>query len=283
MSERAPRRHLRGLLAAAAVSAALLVPAVPATAAPTAAPADACEVTGGSLTWGIKESWRAYISGSIAKGAWEPLDGATYATPEFSWPATAGDIDPATGTGTIAFEGAVAFTGHNGLLQTTLANPTVVIDDAGARLLVDLSTVPMDSAMAGEQVDPTVITQVPLVTLDVTASALVTDAASVTGSAVPTVVTAEGFDAFGTYQTGTPFDPVSFAATYTCAEPEPEQTPEPEVTTAAPEVTAVPVAESTDAGVPWWGIGGGIALVVAVALGVWGLRRRGRRDEEPSA
>src|SRR5690606_23738697 len=42
-----------------------------------------CTVTDAELVWGYKESFRSYISGSIAHGEWTVADGAAYETPNF--------------------------------------------------------------------------------------------------------------------------------------------------------------------------------------------------------
>ena len=121
-------------------------------AAPTAAQADTasgCEITDGALSWGVKESFRAYISGSIANGEWETSDGAAYETPDFHWTGGTGSFDPETGTGSVSFAGAVHFTGHDGVLDLVLANPTIAFeDDGGAALLLDAKSNDMEGDVA---------------------------------------------------------------------------------------------------------------------------------------
>src|SRR5690606_8583207 len=80
----------------------------------------ACDVADAELRWGFKESFRAYIDGSIANGEWSTADGAEYATPEFIWRGGSGEIP-----GDVAFRGSVRFTGHGGILDTTIADPVV--------------------------------------------------------------------------------------------------------------------------------------------------------------
>jgi hypothetical protein len=95
-------------------------------------------VTGGDLSWGVKESFRAYISGTIANGSWEVADGATYETPLFGWSDPTGEIDAETGEGLVSFAGSIHFTGHDGVLDMTLANPSIELKgDGTARLLLD--------------------------------------------------------------------------------------------------------------------------------------------------
>lgn len=283
MSQRSarPRSSTRAgwtaALALALAPVALANAAAPATAAvPVAAatPSVSCTITAGTLTWGFKESFRSYISGTIAKGAWEPTGGATYETPNFGWSAATGEFDSATLVGDVHYAGGVRFTGHNGLLDTTIANPTLrfTADGSGA-LLLDITSLSMDDAMAGNTENVASLAQVPIVSLDLAAAPLESsgDSLTVTGTAVPTTMTAEGFAAFGSYDPGTPFDPVTFSFTVEC--PEPEPTPEPS-TEASASTTPTPVAASDDvpadlSWVPW--LGGGI---LAAAVIVWAVLRR---------
>lgn len=291
MSPNPARRPHARLLAASAALALLPVPLMGAASAPSTAASAAvstadCVVVDGTLTWGFKESFRSYISGSIANGAWEPFDGATYETPDFGWSGATGAFDPETLTGEATFPGGVRFTGHDGLLDTTVANPTLSIQDGGSgTLLLDLVNLSMDDALAGNTENVQELTQVPFVSLDLAASPLAVseDGATVTGTAVPTVITAEGYEGMGTYETGEAFDPLTFALTVECTEPEPEPTATVEADEPTPEAapTAEPAADDDDAGWLWPAlIGGTFALAGLVALVVWAVRRR--RPESPS-
>ncbi|MDQ1217587.1 hypothetical protein QE411_002442 [Microbacterium arborescens] len=237
-----------GALAAASI---VLGVASPALAIGDAAPVEhrtaatsppACDITDATITWGFKESFRSYISGSIAKGAWEPFGGVGYETPAFTWTGGTGSYDPATGTGSIAFPGGIRFTGHGGLLDSTVQNVTLEIAPAAGRVLVDLAGVSMESALAG---DDTVVTtpQVPLVTLDLAGmeSAVSGDAVTLAAADAPTAITEEGFAAFGNYETGTAFDPLSFTASGVCAAATPTAEP-------SPVVDASPAADPAEAG-----------------------------------
>src|SRR5690606_7451077 len=107
--------------------------------------AGSCTISDATLTWGFKESFRAYLTSSIAHGEWIVSDGAAYETPEFSWHGT-GSLDPATQRGDLAFEGSVLFWGHDGALQTTIANPRVVLGVDGAVLLLDVTGTTQDGS-----------------------------------------------------------------------------------------------------------------------------------------
>ena len=145
-------RRSGALLAGAAMIGGLLLAPTAAQAQPVraeSATAGACQVSGGSFTWGVKESFRAYISGSIANGSWEESDGATYETPNFSWGGATGSIDPETGEGSVSFTGTVHFTGHDGVLDLTLANPTIEFEgDGSAALLLDARSNDMEGEVA---------------------------------------------------------------------------------------------------------------------------------------
>ncbi len=199
------------LLAAALVAAPLLV-AAPAAAAPSvgvpAAPASAgiapgCPVLDARITWGFKESFRAYIDGSIANGEWTVADGATYETPEFGFPLDGGYVDPRAAVGSTGFAGTVQFTGHGGILDTTIADPVLVLRgaDQPALLLLDVTGDTMD----GEAVE---VTEAPFVEIDLTGQDLTATDGVITIVDAPTVLTAEGEAAFPNYPAGTEFDPI---------------------------------------------------------------------------
>jgi hypothetical protein len=190
----------RLLVAALAVGAGLgmLGPAGAATAQPRMVE-PGCAVTDATLSWGFKESFRAYIDGDIANGEWTTAGGATYETPEFSWSDGTGHFDPETGVGYVQFTGSVRFTGHEGLLDTTIADPALSITPDGGALILDVS----GPSMEGEQIDAQDVSFVELTGPDVSA-----DGARATVES-DTVLTAEGEAAFPDYQAGTAFDPIA--------------------------------------------------------------------------
>jgi hypothetical protein len=187
---------------------------VPAVLAAALAVAPGCAVTDATLTWGFKESFRAYIDGSIANGEWTVSNGAVYATPSFSWPGGTGRYDPATGTGYIDFTGSVRFTGHDGVLDTTIENPTLVLDGATGTLWLDVTGVTMDGAM----VDTDDVPFVALSSVEVTGE----DAARTLDAG--TALTEDGAAAFPNYPAGEAFDPVAVSMTVgkTCAAETPD-------------------------------------------------------------
>ena len=257
-----PRASL-GALAAASILLGIAAPAS-AVSGPdlaTVSSPPACDITDATITWGFKESFRSYISGSIAKGAWEPFGGVGYETPAFTWTGGTGSYDPATGAGSIAFPGGIRFTGHGGLLDSTVQNATLELAPAAGRVLVDLAGVSMESALAG---DDTVVTtpQVPLVTLDLAGleSTVSGDALTLAATDAATAITDEGYAAFGNYETGTAFDPLSFTASGVCAAATPTAEP-------SPVVDASPAADAAEVGDGESGSSGALPVALIAAIG----------------
>ncbi|WP_062385166.1 HtaA domain-containing protein [Demequina iriomotensis] len=243
-----------------------------------------CTVDDATLAWGVKDSFRAYIEGTIANGGWT-LTGVTEEAGAFTWPgAGALDTDPVSGA--VAFTGSVRFTGHDGALDTTLANPTLDVSGGVATLLVDVSGDRQD----GTEVDAE---GVAFAALDMAAGDVSVDGDVVTVAGIPATLTAAGSEAFGTYPAGEALDTVTLTLTsaQACAGvvaglPAPEvvaePTEEPSAEAADPTVAvedqaaAESEATTTDEGsVTWWPwAAGALALVAAgVAFAV----RRSRK------
>jgi hypothetical protein len=200
------RSRVLALALAIGAGLGMLGPATQAVARPSAAGPAAlaepgCTVTDATLTWGFKESFRAYIDGDIANGEWVTSRGATYETPEFTWSNGQGHYDPETGYAIVQFLGTVRFTGHDGLLDTTIADPTLSISNDGPVLLLDVS----GPSMEGEQIQAQDVAFVELPGLDVRG-----EGARVTLEGDP-VLTDDGEAAFPDYQAGTAFDPLVVA------------------------------------------------------------------------
>lgn len=275
-------RSARIVLATAlAMSFGALAPvaAVPAASASTTPTAEAttCQVVGADASWGFKESFRSYISGSIAHGEWETSGDVSYATPEFLFASSAGEVSSDGSAGTVPVEGGIHFTGHDGLLDTTVENPSLVIVDAAtAQIVVDITGVSMEDAMAGDATAET-LTEVGFVEVDLEGMTVTTDGDSVTLAVedAPTAITDDGFAAFGSYEPGTAFDPLSFTIIAECpaaASP----TPEPSTSTVdAAAVDVEPPAAPAD-NASWLVLTGIGALIAAATAAVVVLRRRRR-------
>ena len=206
---------------------------------PAAAADESCTVSGATLDWGFKESFRAYIDGSIANGEWTTADGASYATPTFSWADGTAEIDPSAHTTEVTFHGSVRFTGHEGILDTTIADPVVKIAaDGTATVLLDVS----GPTMEGDQVD---LADVEFVTGPVDPDSIAAEGGQQLAITAP-ALTSAGSTAFPNYEAGTPFDDLtlSLPATDDCR------------------------VELAEAGAPTWIIAGAVSGLVVVGAGI---------------
>jgi hypothetical protein len=239
----------------------------------TASTIGQCTVDGATLTWGFKESFRAYIQSSIANGSWTEAGGASYATPNFGWSAGTGSLNPTTGAALVTFAGTVNFTGHQGVLNTTIGNPQIqLVDDTTAFLLLDVSGPTMDGK-------PTDFRGASFVKLDLTKSTVTHNPdGSITASDVPATLTADGTVAFPNYPAGTAMDPVSFTIPVdkACG------TPVPVDRSLSGSAGATPTSHVTAD--YWWILWVGVGLlVVAAIVALLLVRRRRTRDSGANA
>ena len=175
------------------------VPVKAANKAP-AASADG-KVASADLGWGVRDSFRNYIRGGIANGSWD-LNG-------FQWAKGTGSFKD--GKGSISFTGSVHFTGHHGILDTTISNPRLEINGKTAVLYATVVGNDMDgkSHNYGE---------VALLNVDVSGLQVSGDKISISGAG--TTITAEGAKAFaGFYEAGKDMAPLSFSASLSGAQP----------------------------------------------------------------
>ena len=154
-----------------------------------------------NLGWGVRDSFRNYVRGGIANGSWE-LNGTSYSSDTFNWSNGTGTFKG--GKGSISFSGSVRFTGHHGVLDTTIANPRLEIDgNSGTLYATVTSNDPSGKA--------TNYGEVALLKVDLSGLQSSADAVSVNGAA--TTLTAEGAKAFaGFYEAGKDMAPLSFSA-----------------------------------------------------------------------
>lgn len=201
-------------LVAALVAAPAMLLAGP--AAPLAAPSS-CIATSGGFSWGFKESFRAYVSGSIANGEWSTQGGIGYSTPAFFSDELTGQvrIDGASDEfgGELGVDGALQFTGHEGILDTTISN--LRLEVAGSQrlvMVVDITGTTQDF-VAVDSID------VPFLVGDLSEGEWSAANGTLTIDQIPLALTEEGAEAFGTYPEGEAFDPltVTIATTAECA------------------------------------------------------------------
>lgn len=172
----------------------------------SAAVLDECAVQDARLEWGFKESFRAYVSGSIANGEWQAADGATYATPSFTFGEGAGAVAPGSAGVELRFAGSIRFTGHGGILDTTVSAPLVVLDGSGSGLLVlDVVGTTQEGADVAAQ-------GVEFAALDLAAATRAVEDGVLTVDGIRAALTEDGAAAFGTYPAGEVLDPITIAA-----------------------------------------------------------------------
>ena len=245
------RRRLPSLIAIAGLALAVI-------AIPTSARADdECQLTGASLHWGFKSSFRDYIRGPVANGDWMTDGGATFSNNQFRWRSGTGHVDPDDSSGLVGFVGSVTFSGHAGARSIALSNPELLLVDAShAYLLMDVDS---------HQTDGTVQTAagVRFASLDLASGLPDIESPGSSGmSSVPTTLTQAGADAFGHYAAGETLDPLSYQLRYSaaCEAGDPATTVKPAVNIGA---------------LGWLVFGLGLVAILAL-LGLVLFRRRAR-------
>ena len=154
-----------------------------------------------NLGWGVRDSFRNYVRGGIANGSWE-LNGTSYSSDAFNWSNGTGTFKG--GKGSISFSGSVRFTGHHGILDTTIANPRLEINGNSGTLYATMTS----NDPSGKATN---YSEVALLKVDLSGLQSSADAVSVNGAA--TTLTAEGAKAFaGFYEAGKDMAPLSFSA-----------------------------------------------------------------------
>ncbi|MER7168892.1 HtaA domain-containing protein [Micromonospora sp. NPDC000207] len=185
---------MRFAAVAALGASAALVAASPASAAPA-------DITAGSLTWGFKASFRAYVNTGNGNPPIAASNGATInSNGTFTFPSKGGTHDPATGAASAQYGGAVTFSYPGHFFTIKLANPTVVVSGGATSLKADVD-------LTTTAAEPVSVTQATVATLTGTPGG----SGTVTGSNLAAVLTTEGASAFnGFYAAGDSLDPVSF-------------------------------------------------------------------------
>lgn len=217
-----------------------------------------------NLGWGVRDSFRNYVRGGIANGSWE-LNGTSYSSDAFNWSNGTGTFK--NGKGSISFSGSVRFTGHHGILDTTIANPRLEINgNSGILYATMTSNDPSGKA--------TNYGEVALLKVDLSGLQSSADAVSVNGAA--TTLTAEGAKAFaGFYEAGKDMAPLSFSAAINGA-----KTTTKTVTETVYEgkgcdpVTGKPLASTGASGVEGTLVAGFIAVAAGAGTVVYTRRRK---------
>ncbi|MFD8747141.1 HtaA domain-containing protein [Streptomyces sp. NPDC059616] len=225
-----------------------------------------------AVDWGVRRTFREYVTGSIGKGKWTLAEGAQDGGALFRFPKGKGTYDPKKQTLDAGFAGSVHFTGADGL--------DLELSAVKVRLAAGRGTLLADVHSDGDR-----DRAVPLVTF--TAK----DFAPKDGLAVlteaPATLTAEGAEAFGSlYRAGTAMDPVSLAVAVDAgaelpalpdlgSDPGPSSGPSAPATEKPAPATA---ASDTGTGTVLYPVLGGAALLVAAAVAFGLVRRRAARQ-----
>ncbi|SOD58967.1 Htaa protein [Streptomyces zhaozhouensis] len=167
------------------------------------------EIVDGRLDWGVKESFRSYVTGPIAGGEVELTGGATESADGYRFPDATGALDTEAATLDSDFAGGVRFTGHEGQLDLRFSAFGVEVADGEGALVADVSSKDRESGEVTEYTDLTVAE------LDVPADALNPEGDVLALDGVPATLTADGAEAFGGfYEAGEELDPVSVSLAF---------------------------------------------------------------------
>lgn len=217
-----------------------------------------------NLGWGVRDSFRNYVRGGIANGSWE-LNSTSYSSDAFNWSNGTGTFKG--GKGSISFSGSVRFTGHHGILDTTIANPRLEINGNSGTLYATMNS----NDPSGKATN---YGEVALLKVDLSGLQSSADAVSVNGAA--TALTAEGAKAFaGFYDAGKDMAPLSFSAAINGA-----KTTTKTVTETVYEgegcdpVTGKPLASTGASGVEGTLVAGFIAVAAGAGTVVYTRRRK---------
>ncbi|MFJ5125385.1 HtaA domain-containing protein [Streptomyces sp. NPDC088555] len=236
---------------------------------PKKTPAAAGRFEDAAVDWGVRRTFREYVTGSIGKGKWTLADGAQDGGALFRFPRGKGTYDPEKQSLDAGFAGSVRFTGADGL-DLELSSVAVEVKAGKGTLSADVHS-------DGDRREA-----VPLITF------AAKDFAPKDGLAVlteaPATLTADGAKAFGSlYRAGTAMDPVSLAVAVDAgaelpalpdlgSAPDPSSEPSAPATEKATPAAAAAADSSTGL---YLGLGGGVLAAAAGALYL--ARRRGTR------
>ncbi|MFJ2646254.1 HtaA domain-containing protein [Streptomyces sp. NPDC087420] len=151
----------------------------------------------GAVDWGVRRTFREYVTGEIAHGRWTLSGGAQDGGALFRFPRGEGTYDKKKQTLDADFAGTIRFTGAQGL--------DLALDGVGVNVEDGEGTLSADVTGGG-----TTTRDVPLVTFE--AKHLKAGKGLVTLTEAPAKLTAEGARAFNSmYRAGTEMDPVSLS------------------------------------------------------------------------
>ncbi|MEU8823620.1 HtaA domain-containing protein [Streptomyces sp. NPDC048636] len=190
--------------------------ATPTTGEPTAKPTGEPTTDGpsdgkptvvdGNLDWGVKKSFRDYITGPTAKGKITLSGGAAKHGSGYRFPDGEGSFDADKGSLEVKFAGAVRFTGHEGALDLKFSDLGVEVNGVKGALIADVSAKDRATGKVTRSQD------VRLADLTTDSGSLEAKDDVITLTGLPAALTADGAKAFGGfYEAGAALDPVSVA------------------------------------------------------------------------
>ncbi|WP_137989602.1 HtaA domain-containing protein [Streptomyces vilmorinianum] len=226
-----------------------------------------------AVDWGVRRTFREYVTGSVAQGKWTLSGGAQDGGALFRFPQGKGTYDPRKQTLAATFAGTVRFTGTH----IDLALGAVAVEVTGGK-----GTLSADVTSGG-----TTEKAVPLITFAAGDFAPRNGLAALTEA--PATLTEGGAKAFGgMYKAGTEMDPVSLAVAVDAkaqlpalpdlgsdAKPSPSATASASASASASGAAAKTAAAGDSPGtVTYLAIGAGVLLAAAIAVFAAVRRRR---------
>ncbi|MGW1103759.1 HtaA domain-containing protein [Streptomyces sp. NPDC002540] len=183
-------------------------PSASATDEPAAA--EPGEIVDGTLDWGVKKSFRAYVTGPVAHGRIETTGGAAASGGGYRFPDATGRFDAAKQTLNAGFDGKVRFLGHeeNGAytLDLSLTGLEIQVNGTKGTLIADVAT----KDRATKKVST--YTGLAIADLQLPKGELAAKDGVVTLSAVSATLSADGTKAFGgMYPAGEQLDALTVA------------------------------------------------------------------------
>ncbi|MFE7618201.1 HtaA domain-containing protein [Streptomyces sp. NPDC057496] len=168
------------------------------------------EILDGTLDWGVRKSFRAYVTGPIAQGRIETTAGATASAGGYRFPDATGRFDAEKQTLTAKFDGKVRFLGHEEdgeyTLDLSLTNLEVRVDGAKGTLVADVTSKDRKTK------EVSVRTGLALADLKLPKGELAAKKGVLKLSGVPATLTADGAGAFaGMYKKGERLDALTVA------------------------------------------------------------------------
>ncbi|MER7761947.1 HtaA domain-containing protein [Streptomyces sp. NPDC097619] len=107
------------------------------TATPAAKPPTGGALSDGAVDWGVRRTFREYVSGPVGQGRWELTDGAQDGGAVFRFPSGKGTWEPNGGALRAEFAGTLRFTGAH--LDLAFSKVTVTVAGGKGTLLADVT------------------------------------------------------------------------------------------------------------------------------------------------